>query len=281
MVRQDNALSATSDVSLADGNVTIKAHPGITALGKHWPGCIQFTRCGTSAGFARLQQGERVQMMDFSPSRSLQTQNVIEINDIRLESENALEKQPLEITLRQPGVANELILPVAFDGHHFRVIGDAVADEQGTHIKVREIPDSSNTSADGAGERGIFKSLKMTLCKVALEQQDVNQLRYVQKMEDGSITLQRESIGIKIGKAKKVLLVLHGMAGDGLDMYKAIHENLPEASLQGYDLVLIYDYESLNTPLDETARMLGATLSDYGFGNMRSASQSSVIHWVG
>jgi pimeloyl-ACP methyl ester carboxylesterase len=266
MVRQDNTISASGDITMADGNVTIKAHPGITASVSIGQAASNTRGAGPVQAFSRLQNGERLQLMDFSPSRSLQTQNVIEINDIRLESESALEKQPLEITLRQSGAANELILPVAFDGHHFRVVGDATSDENGTHIRVREIPDTSITSADGAGERGIFKSLKMTLCKVALEQQDVNQLRYVQKMEDGSITLQRESIGIKIGKAKRVLLVLHGMAGDGLEMYKAIHDNLPDTSLQGYDLVLIYDYESLNTPLDETARMLGATLSDYGFG---------------
>ena len=106
----------------------------------------------------------------------------------------------------------------------------------------------------------------MTLCKVALGQQDVNQLRYVQKLDDGTIGLQRESIGIKIGKAKKVLLVLHGMAGDGLSMVNAIHDNLPAANLQGYDLILVYDYESLNTPLDETAKMLKTTLAEFGFG---------------
>lgn len=263
MVRQDNTLSASGDVSLADGNITIKAHPGITASVSIGHAESNSRSAGPVHAFARLQQGDKVQMMDFSPSRSLQTQNVIEINDIRMDNAQALEQQPLEITLRQGAEANEMILPVAFDGHHFRVVGDAVSDAEGTHIRIREIPDV--TSLDGAGERSLFKSLKMTLCKVALEQ-EVNQLRYVQKLDDGTIALQRESIGIKIGKAKKVLLVLHGMAGDGLSMVKAIHDNLPESNLQGYDLILVYDYESLNTPLDETAKMLQTTLAEFGFG---------------
>ena len=78
--------------------------------------------------------------------------------------------------------------------------------------------------------------------------------------------LSSAPIGIKIGKTKKVLLVLHGMAGDGLSMVNAIHDNLPAANLQGYDLILVYDYESLNTPLDETAKMLKTTLAEFGFG---------------
>jgi len=264
MVRQDNNLSASGDVSLADGNITIKAHPGITASVSIGHAETNTRGGGAVNAFARLQQADKVQMMDFSPSRSQQTQNVIEINDIRLDSDHALEQQPLEITLRQGAEANEMILPVAFDGHHFRVVGDAVSDADGTHIRIREIPEI--TSADGAGERSLFKSLKMTLCKVALGQQDVNQLRYVQKLDDGTIALQRESLGIKIGKAKKVLLVLHGMAGDGLSMVNAIHDNLPAANLQGYDLILVYDYESLNTPLDETAKMLKTTLAEFSFG---------------
>lgn len=46
-----------------------------------------------------------------------------------------------------------MILPVAFDGHHFRVIGDAISDADGTHIRIREIPDVN--SPDGAGERSL------------------------------------------------------------------------------------------------------------------------------
>jgi pimeloyl-ACP methyl ester carboxylesterase len=78
--------------------------------------------------------------------------------------------------------------------------------------------------------------------------------------------LQKENLGLKIGKAKKILLVLHGLAGDGLTMVKAIYENLPGANIENYDLILVYDYESLNTPLDVTAKTLALTLADFGFG---------------
>ncbi len=264
MVRQDNSLNASTDVSLADGNITIKAHPGVTATVSVGHAEANTRSTGPINAFARLQQGNNsMEVVDFSPSRSIQTQNVIEINDIRLENENALEQQPLEISFKHLAQDNELVLPIAFDGQHFRVIGDAVSDDQGTHISIREIPDT--VDASGAGERSIFKSLKMTFCKVSLGDKQVNQLRWAE-VKDGEIVLQKENLGLKVGKAKKTLLVLHGLAGDGLGMLKAIRDNIPGATIESYDLILVYDYESLNTPLDVTATTLANTLKDYGFG---------------
>ena len=264
MVRQDHNLNANADVSLADGNISIKAHPGLQGTVSVGHAEANTRSSSPINAFARLPQGGRLTPLDFSPSRSQQTQNVIEINDIRLADEHALEQQPLEINFKQTVGDNEMILPVAFDGQHFRVIGDATTDASGTVIKVREIPDIVRT--DGAGDRSILKSLKMTLCKVSLGDQQVNQLRWADINSNGDITLMRENLGLKVGKAKKTLLILHGLAGDGATMLKAMRDNLPATNLSAYDLILVYDYESLNTPLDETAQTLATTLTDYGFG---------------
>lgn len=280
MVRQDNAISSSTDVSLADGNIKIKAHPAMTASVSIGHAEANTRSTGPMNAFARLQQNNPMQMVDFSPSRSAQTQNVIEINNIRLASEDALENQPLEITLKHTPDENEFVLPVAFDGKHFRVIGDAVSDSEGTHIRIREIPDAPQTDASGMGERSLFKALKMTLFKVALAK-PVNELCWVEKAADGDLVLQRENLGLKVGKAKKTLLILHGMAGDGLSMLKAIRDNMPSGSIDGYDLILVYNYESLNTPLDVTAAQLGKTLADYGYGSNDDRKMTIISHSLG
>lgn len=263
MVRQDNKLSSAGDVSLADGNITIKAHPGVTASVSIGHAEANARGSAPMNAFARLQQGDKMEVIDFSPSRSLQIQNVIEINDISIEGEDTLEQQPLEIVLNQQVGEDEMLIPVAFDGKHFRVIGDAVSEGQGTNVRIREIPDVTDSA--GAGERSLLKSLKMTFCKVSLNKQ-VNQLRWVETTKDGELVLQRENLGLKVGKAKKTLLILHGLAGDGLSMLKAIRDNIPGPKLESYDLILVYDYENLNTPLDVTAKTLASTLADYGYG---------------
>ncbi len=266
LVRQDSEISAGGELSLADGNLKIKAHPSMRGSVSIGHAETNARSAGPINAFARLQQGEHISIMDFSPSRGSQTQNIIEINDIHLDSEDALEKQPLEITLKQKTDEGELLLPIAFDGVHYHVIGDATSDDNGTHVTINEIPDMVQTDPNAVGERGIFKSLKMTFFKVALAK-PVNELRWVDTKPDGTLELQKENLGLKIGKAKKTLLVLHGLAGDGLNMYKSIRDNIPAKNIEGYDLILVYDYESLNTPLDETATTLATTLADYGFGS--------------
>ncbi|MDQ3015970.1 MAG: alpha/beta hydrolase, partial [Bacteroidota bacterium] len=265
MVRQDNTINANQDVKLADGQITIKAHP--TVNGSVSIGHAETNTRSTADihSFARLS-GANVSLVDFSPSRSMQLQNVIEIDNIQLNNEEDLIDNPIEIHLRQTFQENELMLPIAFDGEYFHVVGDAVTDGEGTKINVRSIPDRKVVGENAMGDRGILKSIRMTFCKVTLDQKDVNQLRWAEKMPDGTIALHRESLGIKVGKAKKILLVLHGLAGDGLMMTQSIFENMAAGGMDQYDLVLVYDYESLNTPLDDTARHLKSTLSDFGFG---------------
>jgi pimeloyl-ACP methyl ester carboxylesterase len=280
MVRQDNAISAGAEASLADGNIKIKAHPSVTASVSIGVAESNARDAGPINAFSRLQHHQQLSMVDFSPSRSLQSQNVIEIDNIQLANANALEDQPLEMTLQQSLGEDELMLPLAFDGHHFRIVGDAFGDQQGTQIRIHEIPDMDMSTNGGTGERGILKSLKMTLCKVALNQSEVNLIQWVEFLPDGTIAQRRENLGLKVGKAKKVMLVLHGLAGDGLSMVKSLHENLPAANLQQYDLILTYDYESLNTPLDVTARALFKLLGDYGFGK-EDRKMTIVSHSLG
>ncbi len=279
MVRQDNTLNASGDISLADGNITIKAHPSMAGSVSIGQAETNSRSGGPIHAFARLQN-DQLQMVDFSPGRSTLSQNVIEINNIVLDDDKTLEKQPLEISLRHTMSGNEMILPVAFDGRFFRVVGDAVSDEHGTHISIREIPDMVIFDAGVIGERSIVKSLKMTLCKLVLGQQDVNQLSWVDKNQDGSLSLKRESLGIKVSKAKNVLLILHGLGGDGLSMIKALYDHLPSDNIKAYDLILVYDYESLNTPLDVTATALKEALTGLGFGQ-NDKRMTIVSHSIG
>ncbi len=279
MVRQDNTLNASNDISLADGNISIKAHPSLRGSVSIGQAELNSRSGGQIHAFARLQN-EQMQMVDFSPSRSTLSQNVIEINNIELADPSSLENQPLEISFKQTMNDNEVIFPVAFDGKFFHVIGDAVSDAEGTHIRVREIPTMVTSDPGVSGERGIFQTLKMTLCKLILGQQDVNELRYVDKKADGTLELTRESLGIKVTKAKKVLLVLHGFGGDGLGMVNSLKDNLPAEKIDAYDLILVYDYESLNTPLLETATALKKTLEDLGFGK-DDRKMTIVSHSIG
>ncbi len=264
IVRQDQALNGTQDVSLSDGNVTIKAHPAITA--NISVGHVEKNaRDGGAAQAFALLQGGHTDLLNFNSSRSTVAQEVIEFNDLEISDPSVLRDQPLEITLPANVGGDDMLVPVAFDGQYFRVVGDSTSDQQGTTVYVRDLPDAGS-SGEGMQERGLLRSLKMTLCKVALNQTQVNLLHWVEPQPDGSLVLHRENLGLKLLKAQRILLVLHGLGGDALSMTQTLMTNLPEDKLKAYDLILAYDYESLNTGLDDTARTLKRELTGLNIG---------------
>jgi hypothetical protein len=81
---------------------------------------------------------------------------------------------------------------------------------------------------------------------------------------------------------RHVLVHVHGLAGDSRDMVTgtrvprlAVKElDVPLASR--YDLTLTFDYESIHTPIPQTAQELGARLRDVGLG----ADHGKVLHVV-
>ncbi len=261
IARQDQSLNASQDVSLADGNIKIKAHPSVS--GNISIGHVEKnSRAGGESQAFALLQGKHSDLINFNTTRSALAQNVLELNDLQIADESILQTQPLEISLSTKTGDDSMLLPIAFDGQYFRVIGDSTSDANGTTVRIRELPQSNAVMQD----RGLLKSLKMTFCKVALQQQNVNQMHWVETLADGTITLNRESLGIKVGKAKNILLVLHGLGGDALNMTQSLITNLPPEKLKSYDLILAYDYESLNTGLDDTARALKTELTGLNIG---------------
>jgi len=102
------------------------------------------------------------------------------------------------------------------------------------------------------------KSLKLAFFKIALKRHPdkIYQLAWVEYLntqdKNGNETINRhrdnDEIAEKVAKANKVLLLLHGIIGDTEDMAIAIKEIAAE---KGYDLVLSFDYENLNSSIEK------------------------------
>ncbi|HNG90352.1 MAG TPA: hypothetical protein PK858_09110, partial [Saprospiraceae bacterium] len=87
-------------------------------------------------------------------------------------------------------------------------------------------------------------------------------LRWVEYLPDGSFERHREGIREKVLEAKKVILLVHGIIGDS----KTSIPPFRSLAQQEDWLVLAYDYENLNTPIEETAALLRDQLLKMGFG---------------
>ncbi|GGN12357.1 hypothetical protein GCM10010967_55490 [Dyadobacter beijingensis] len=185
----------------------------------------------------------------------------------------ALENQPLVIDIR-PEHADELVLPFFFDGEDFLPMGALSIPEPGLmQVSVRAIPEEAGEKTRSLG--GAFRMVFLKFLSKTGIQIDPNQLRWVDYAHDAS----RESAGLeaKVAAAKSVLLLLHGIIGDTEDMAKPFKM----ASDHGYDLVLTYDYENLNTPIEEIAAILKDKLSGLGFRENDEKQLTVLAHSMG
>ncbi len=72
----------------------------------------------------------------------------------------------------------------------------------------------------------------------------------------------------KVNQAERILLLLHGLFGDTVGMAENFFSPLPagseneESLADRYDIVLAFDYENINTSIEETASALKVKLFD-------------------
>jgi pimeloyl-ACP methyl ester carboxylesterase len=193
---------------------------------------------------------------------------VVEISDIA-----ALKENPLIIDIR-PEKEDELVLPFFFDGEDFLPMGVVAIPEPGLmQISVDTIPEEAGEKTRSLG--GAFRMVFLKFAGKLGIKTDPNQLRWVDYDHNAS----RESSGLeeKVSQAKSVLLLVHGIIGDTEDMAKTFKIAIDS----GYDLVMTYDYENLNTPIEDIAAILKGKLTNLGFRENDGKELAMVAHSMG
>lgn len=193
---------------------------------------------------------------------------VVEISDVA-----ALKETPLVIDIR-PEKEDELVLPFFFDGEDFLPMGVVSIAEPGLmQISVDTIPEEAAEKTRSLG--GAFRMVFLKFAGKLGIKTDPNQLRWVDYANDAT----RVSSGLeaKVSEAKSVLLLVHGIIGDTEEMAKTFSI----AMESGYDLVMTYDYENLNTPIEEIAAILKGKLTGLGFNENDEKELVLVAHSMG
>jgi pimeloyl-ACP methyl ester carboxylesterase len=187
---------------------------------------------------------------------------VLELSNIK--NESSLAEQPLQISV--PKIEGEVVFPFTIetvlsaqeDGSYVEEllvwpIGTPTGvDDAGNNLyEIQTLPSYSNK-----GTRSLGKVLKMSFAKVVM-QQDKEALSWVDYTQEG----YRDSEGVKekVAEANTILIALHGIMGDTSIMV----QNLEFAQAY-YDLILTFDYESLNTAIQDTASSFKSKLTAVG-----------------
>jgi pimeloyl-ACP methyl ester carboxylesterase len=277
-VRQLDRVSE-KDALLANGQITIKGHASFRAnIGL--AGGKPYTRSikpGQDTFISTVLTGKDFELLQFSAARG-EGQGVLELTDIS--NEKSLKENPLEILLDTRLEQDEYVLPLTFDGTHILPVGRACIDEnRKVSIRINHIPEGADEA-----RRSLGKALKLCFLKLILRRKDLNQLCRVEYQPDGTVIRHKDQVKEKVANADRILLLIHGIIGDT----ESIAEGLKLAAAENgksivdhYDLILTYDYENLNTPIDQTAKRLKDQLKEVGLHERQEKKITILAHSMG
>ena len=228
--------------------------------------------------------GDNQAAFGFSTGRSVDTgldTLVIQTQNIEALQNQLSSTTPLVLSIDKPLQENEQILPYVSDGEFFYPVGFSEKQADQTQIVIQNLPTTpTNQDASSTQGKGLIKSFKVFFQKVAydklrLEFSAASCLSMAQFSARGdfqtAVAVSTDH-ATQIQTAQRIVLLVHGIAGETESMLDCLtlvdeYDDVADHPLKdAYDLVLMFDYESLNTPIETTAKILKQKLEDCGLG---------------
>lgn len=215
--------------------------------------------------------------------------SVIEIVEVQ-NHESVTPQNPIKILIDKQLQPDEYILPIAYDGEFFLPLGKAKSVNGKTEITIESLPEPTSDS------RSVQGSIKILFQKVVYENAGKRLgmnfpyplLRIANVSESGRVTynINANEIKAKVASADNILLYIHGIIGDTESILKNVKSAFVEDGNQKslvdkYDLVLAFDYENLNTTIQENAKLLKQKLEEIGITANHGKQLHIVAHSMG
>jgi WD40 repeat protein/pimeloyl-ACP methyl ester carboxylesterase len=196
-------------------------------------------------------------------------------------------ENPLKLSVEQKLEEGEYVLPISFDGEFYIPLGLGKTKDNTTEITIERLTDPISQ-----GQRSLGGSIRIFFRKVfakklgldfpypilsAVSYKNKDKPEYIAKVED---------VAANVKSANRIILFLHGIIGDTQSIVPCAQEEIKEfgdaKSLNNiYDLVLAFDYENLNTPIQELGQQLGQRLAAVGLGPNHGKTLHIVAHSMG
>lgn len=231
---------------------------------------------------------ESFQALEFTSGRGSETGlGVLELNGV-VDHALVTAENPLVLTMDETPVVGETILPYAFDGEFFLPLGNLRSIDGRTEINIEHLPITS-----AGGDLESLGSITIMFQKIAADILgtgfDYPQLAVASVTDDGKVIYETGLAEMRrqVAEAGRILLYVHGLFGDSRGyVASAVAAEVadggePPKLAEMYDLILAFDYESVNTPIDLTARQLRQELEAVGLGPNHGKTLHIVAHSLG
>jgi pimeloyl-ACP methyl ester carboxylesterase len=275
-------IAADKTIELARG-VRIAAHPRLRAT------CLLTSSADATRDLVVAPVPELLHDIDAMPFGLVATRGgeaeadslVVELHegtDLAVVTEEA----PLIVQLDQKLEPDEHVLPFAWDGEFYIPLGYSRQAEAGSEIVLQRLSDPVVTDRSLKGSiRILFRKLVAKRLGLAYE---YPLLRMVSVGDDGTVTYEEDRVVIAaaVANAAAVLLYVHGIIGDTEGMARSSRlSGAAKALGTHYDLILTFDYENLDTPIEVNARSLKDRLAAVGLADHHGKRFDIVAHSMG
>lgn len=223
---------------------------------------------------------QQMQPFQFVPSRGNDPGlSILELTQVS-DRTQVTANNPLRLLLETPLAPNEYLLPMSYDGEFFLPLGRAHrTTENQTEIILERL-----TEPISEGQRSLGGSIRIFFQKVVTEQLGL-QFNYpllaiadINPDETLTYTHDLQQIQTRVAQADRIVLYIHGMIGDSQTIVPSLqHANLRDR----YDVILTFDYENLNTSIEETAQLLKQRLAAIGLTENHSKQLDIVAYSLG
>ena len=225
----------------------------------------------------------QVQPFNLTPSRSVEAGlSVLELTGVT-GYEAVTPEQPLTLQLDAQLGADDHLLTLAFDPESdlYLPLGRALRKDSGLEIQIDRLP------APASSSRSLTGSIKIFFQKVICEKfgREFEYPLLAASDADGNSTSDLGEVSARVAESSTIVLYVHGITGDTRGMVKSAFHPDPKPSGdpvgEKYDLVLSFDYENLNTRIQDNALALKQRLEQVGLGANHGKTLHIVAHSMG
>ena len=182
----------------------------------------------------------------------------------------------MRLTISNPLVAGEDVLAFGFDGEFYLPLGAARPNQRQTMFELQRLP-----APVSVGGRDVKGAIRIYFQKIVNQRLGKDYpypiLAAASVSTEGAVTYEadRGKISERVAAAQRITLYIHGITGDTRGMVASSRYSVPG------DLLLTFDYESINTTVEETARSLKSRLAEIGLKAGHGKQLRIVAHSLG
>ncbi|MET0244399.1 MAG: caspase family protein, partial [Flavitalea sp.] len=265
-------------------SITIAPHQALKANVNMQSSAVAGRSAGAIPSPNAAKQNSYLQPFNLnSGTRSTDQVDILELTDVQQQA-SVTPENPLVLKTGHADVTD--VVPVGFDaatGLYFPLgFGNATGD-----IIIETLPDPTAVTPL-ISSRSLTGSIKIYFQKILGKTLGLKytypRLAIATVNDDLSVNYNSDTGAVKaaVASATNIIVFIHGIIGDTESILKSVKTRFADTPLsQKFDLVLSFDYENLNTKIEENSALLKQRLADVGIADGSGKKITIAAHSMG